>query len=222
MDDESFDEEINLESIMFKEKIPQEEKKPKEKPKNNEHVPEMPFKMERKMEKKSSKKHTEKPTDDDIKKKRQLILHLSMYLNQFEELKSFKKVNLEKKSIEELQDLLKEFHVIMDSKSDLKSETQALLGMLNAYEYIMVGYAGVQCNGLTVALAQDEDTLKQIKLLILKHSPIVTLEPEHRLIMKILVTTFQLHTINTFNQQLTQQGNNNGKIEIINEKFNDI
>lgn len=111
----------------------------------------------------------------------------------------------------------------MDSKSDLKTETQAILSMLQAYEYIMVEYAGVNCNGLTVALANDPDTLKQIKLLILKHSPLVTVEPEHRLAMKVIMTTMQLHTINSYNQQISQAvNNNNQKIETINEEFNDI
>lgn len=221
-DEDSFDEEINLDSIMYKEK-PVESKKPKDK-KEREHVPDLPEMPQFKSEKKS--KTHEKPNklnEDDIKKKRQLILHIQMYLNQFEtELKQFKKINLEKKSIEELQDLLKEINVVMDSKSDLKGETQAILGMLQAYEYIMVQYAGVDCNGLTVALSQDPDTIKQIKLLILKHSPLITVEPEARLAVKILMATMQLHTINTYNKQLLQPTENNEKINTLNKEYNDI
>lgn len=216
-EDESFDE-IDLTSIQYKEKEEKPEKPEKVKKAREIHVPESQPKFEHKQ-----KKQKDKPTDDDIKRKRQLILHLGMYINQFpEELKQFKKVNLEKKSIEELQDLLKEFHVIMDSKSDLKGEIQAAMGVLSAYEYVMVEYAGVQCQGLTVGLSQDKDTIKQLKLLILKHSPLITVEPEARLIMKVLMTTMQLHTINTYNQQITQTTNNNEKINTINQEFNDI
>lgn len=221
-DEDSFDEEINLDSIMYKEK-PVEPKKPKDK-KEREHVPDLPEMPQFKSEKKS--KTHEKPNklnEDDIKKKRQLILHMQMYLNQFpDELKQFKKINLEKKTIEELHSLLKEFNVVMDSKNDLKAEIQAVLLMLQAYEYIMVQYAGVDCNGLSVALSQDPDTIKQIKLLILKHSPLITVEPEARLAVKIFMATMQLNTINTYNKQLSQSTENNEKINTLNKEYNDI
>lgn len=212
-------EEIDLGPIMCKEK----QQEPKTKPTKKERAP-LIEESYKDVEKKLNKKiKNEKPTEEDVKRKRALILHLGMYLNQFpDELKSFKKVNLEKKTISELEDLIKEFHVVMDSKNDLKAETQAMLSMLQAYEYIMIEYAGVQCNGLTVGIAQDPDAIKNIKLIILKHSPLITVEPEARLLMKVLMTTMQLHTINTFNAQMKQQLNNNETITTINDEYKEI
>lgn len=85
----------------------QKRKKKVEKEKEREEI-----EIEKKI-KSSHKKMKVKPNEEDVKRKRALILHL----NQFpDELKACKKVHLEKKINWELEDLLKEFHVSMDCK----------------------------------------------------------------------------------------------------------
>lgn len=238
--EESFDEEdeVDLTSIMYKEKhIEPKQSKNKEKG-IMERFPQPEMDLEEfekrllgprkktkvnKPKEKVKEKVKENVKDEDIiKQKTMMKLHIGMWINQFpEELKSYKKVNLDKKSLEDLKDLVKEFTIVMDSKNDLTAETQAAIAALQAYEYLMVEYVGVNCTGITNYISNDLDSIKQIKLLILKHSPLVNVGAESKLIMKVLMATLQLHTINTMNQELKQPINNE-KIETINKEYNDI
>lgn len=103
--DESFEEEFNIDlsSIQYKPKNVEVEKERKcvKEPKEKVKMIEEPDRNFEKKLKKSN--HKEQMSEEDVKKRRQLILHLNMYLNQFPELKTFRKINLEKKSYEELQ-----------------------------------------------------------------------------------------------------------------------
>lgn len=174
--------------------------------------------------KKEKKKDTPpKANEDDIINKRRLILLLNFYLLEFpEKLKTFKKINLEKKTLDELKDLQKEFDFCIGNQSNVKGGTALVLSGIQALEYVSVNYTPLQCNGLAQAISNDPESIDTIKHICLKHlgSSMLNTEPEHRLVYKLLTTALSLHTINSFSQ--TMATHNDEIIEKVNIDFQDL
>lgn len=174
--------------------------------------------------KKEKKKDTpEKPSEEDIINKRRLILLLNFYLLEFpEKLKTFKKINLEKKTLDELKDLQKEFDFCIGNQSNVKGGTALVLSGIQALEYVSVNYTPLQCNGLAQAISNDPESIDTIKHICLKHlgSSMLNTEPEHRLVYKLLTTALSLHTINSFSENMATH--NDSIIEKVNIEFQDL
>jgi hypothetical protein len=174
--------------------------------------------------KKEKKKDTpEKPSEEDIINKRRLILLLNFYLLEFpEKLKTFKKINLEKKTLDELKDLQKEFDFCIGNQSNVKGGTALVLSGIQALEYVSVNYTPIQCNGLAQAISNDPESIDTIKHICLKHlgSSMLNTEPEHRLLYKLMTTALSLHTINSFST--TMATHNDEIIEKVNIEFQDL
>lgn len=222
MDEDQSIEEIDLTSIKYKEKEP-ETKKESSKEKTNDKPrdpPELLMKMEKSIKK--SKPQKEKPTDEEIKKRRTLILVLQMYVNEFPKLKKYKNTNFDKKTMDELMDMRKEFDATLSCRSNVNAGVQIAVSVIQTLEYVLCSFTPIQAQGLS-NIVNDPDVVEDIKILVLKHLPLISSEPEQRLLFKLITTTMQLHAINTYNESIKQVNNEKlEKVEIINDNFKDL
>lgn len=165
----------------------------------------------------------QKPSDDEVINKRRLILLFQFYLLEFpEKLKAFKKINLEKKTLDELKDLQKEMDFCIGNQSNVKHGSAMVLSGIQALEYVAINYTPLQCQGLSENIKNDPESIDTIKHLCLKHmgSSMMNTEPEHRLMFKIMTTALSLHTINSFSQNMVQH--NDDIINKVNDQFLDL
>lgn len=216
-DENSFEDDIDLSSIKYK-----EPETKKEKTKTDERVAPDLKEIEKKMKK--VKPIKEKPTDDDIKKRRSLILLMQMYINEFPKLKKYKNTNFEKKTLDELLDLRKEFDATLSCRSTVKAGVNIAITVIQTLEYVLCNFTPIQAQGLSNVI-NDPDVIEDIKILVLKHMPLISSEPEQRILFKLITTTMQLHAINTYNQEIIHVNNDSKKmenVEIINGEYNDI
>ncbi len=163
------------------------------------------------------------PSEDEVIAKRRLILLLQFYLLEFpDKLKTFKKINLEKKDLAELKDLQKEMDFCISNQSNVKQGSEMILSGIQGLEYICVNFTPLQCSGLSENIKNDAETIDTIKHLCLKHmgASMMNTEPEHRLMYKILTTALSLHTINSFSANMVQH--NDDIIQKVNDQFTDI
>ncbi len=231
------DNEIDLTNLMYKndDSKSKDIKKPE---KTEQGIPDLELRKIEKIIDKNTKKEKKKEIpqkttasalkdngqrDEDIINKRRLILLLQFYLNEFpDKLKTFKKINLEKKDIEELKDLQKEFDFVIGNQSNIKGGTEMVLSGIQALEYIAVSFTPLQCNGLSENIKNDPESIDTIKHLCLKHmgNSMFNTEPEHRLLYKLMTTALSLHTVNSFSQNMITH--NDSIIQKVNLEFIDI
>lgn len=165
---------------------------------------------------KPSRTKPEKLIDEEIINKRRQILMIQFYVNEFpDKLQQFKKMKLEKKSIDELNDLKKEIDFIISNKSNVRAGVQLITTGIQTLEFFMLNFTPINAKGLS-NICNDKETMDDIKHLALKHCQLISSEPESRLMYKILTTTLLLHNINT-NIDI-----NNPNIDKINQEFVDI
>lgn len=157
------------------------------------------------------KEKPQQPSEDDVINKRRLILLLNFYLLEFpDKLKAFKKINLEKKDVDELKDLQKEMDFCISNQSNVKQGSEMVLSGIHALEYMCVNFTPLQCSGLHEEIRKDPESIDTIKHLCLKHmgSSMLNTEPEHRLMYKVLTTALSLHTVNSISQNMYQHNEN--------------
>lgn len=161
-------------------------------------------------------------TEEETTDRRKMITMLTMYLLEFpEKLKVYKKINLEKKNVEELKNLYREMNITLSNKSNTKMGINVVCGGLQAFEFVAVNFTPLNCHGLTSAVCSDPETLDLIKQISLKHCGIFDVEPEQRLLGNILLTSARLHMINS--SQITQPVKINDEVlKDINKQYNDL
>lgn len=214
----SQEEEIDLSAIRYKEKEPtKKEPTKKEKHEKKERDTGIPVEFEKKIKKMKPQK--DKPTDDEIKKRRTLILILQMYVNEFSKLKKYKNTNFDKKSMDELNEMHKEFDATLSCRSTVNTGVTMAVKAIQTLEFVLCSYTPIQAQGLS-NIVNDPDVIEDIKLIVLKNMPLVSSEPEQRLLFKMITTTMQLHSINTYNSEIRQVGSE--KISEINGEYTDI
>lgn len=213
MSDEESIEDIDLSSIKHKADQPEPKK---DKVKKERDPPDL-IDFDKKIKKVKPPK--EKPNDDELKKRRHLILVLQMYVNEFPKLKKYKNTNFEKKTIDELMELRKEFDATLSCRSTVNAGVQMAVSVIQTMEYVLCNFTPIQASGLS-NIVNDPDVVEDIKILVLKHMPLISSEPEQRLLFKLITTTMQLHTINSYSQQI--QTVNSEKVVEINKEYHDI
>lgn len=212
----SEDDGINLNDLIYKPPV-----KEKKVIKNPQTIKE-PKKVESIIEKqlmKRSKNKKEIPTEEEVLNKRRMILLIQVYLLEFaDDLKSFKKINLEKKNYQELSDLHKEIVLSLSTGSNVQGGVQLMTAGIKTFEMILLNFTPVNCAGLS-NICTDKNVIKDMKLIILKNTSFIQTEPEQRLLYKIVTSTLFLHNFNSANGI---QQNNPEVIEKINSQFVDI
>lgn len=135
--------------------------------------------------------------------RRILLMKIKQYHNRFKDhLKDLKHKDLEKKTEEELEDILKEIQLVVSNKNSGNTLKIAFNSVMPLYELTMVNYAGIRCQGISHLTAQDPQIdmiLDEIQLEYFNN--ITYIKPEYRLIMSILKSTVALHSINTAKMQ---------------------
>ncbi len=208
------DDEIDLSDIEYKPKK-QTKKEKKVKP-----IDKPDKTMNKNLEKQIIKKpKKELPTDEEIINKRRLILMIEFYKNEFgDKLKSFKKINLEKKTHDELVDIRKEIDFTISQSSSVKAGVQLISTGIQTLEFFMTNFTPINAQGLS-NICNDPETIDTMKHITLKHSHMVSVEPEARLLYKVLTTSMMLHNINS---APINELKNNDIIKEINDDFVDI
>lgn len=139
----------------------------------------------------------EKISEDEIIHKRRLVLLLEMYFCEFpEETKTFKKINLEKKTIQELEELKKEIDFTLSNKTNIKYGVQGLSMAIQTLELLIVNFTPLNVTGLG-EICKQPDVIHDMKHIVLKHTNLVNTEPEARLFLKILTASMVLHNRNS-------------------------
>lgn len=185
--------EISLESIQYK---PPTKEKAKEK--TNKKPNEKPIIEKQVAIKKSKPMKAMKvaPTEEELIDKRRVILLLQFYLVEFpDELKSFKKVNMEKKTHAELLDIKTEMDFVLGNNSNIKKAVEMFRLGIQTIEVLALNFTPFNITGLS-SVCNDPETIKDIKLIALKHSKFIQTEPEARLAWKLVTTCLILNGIN--------------------------
>lgn len=172
--------------------------------------------------KKPTKKNQQKEvlSEDEAINKRRIILTIEFYINEFpEKLKGFKKINFEKKTIDELNELKKELDFIISNKSSVKQGTQMIIAGINTLEYISCNFTPINCKGLS-NICNDEDTINDMKHICLKRMSLINTEPEARLMYKILTHMVLLHNLNSSQAAIMEDAS--VRIRAINNNFVDL
>ncbi len=133
----------------------------------------------------------------------------------------FKKINLEKKSNDELIDIKKELDFTVGQGSNIASGVQMISASIKTLEYMMVEFSPINATGLS-RICDDPETIDTMKHICLKHSHLISSEPEARLMYKILMTTMMLHNVNGSIATSQEQLKTNESIIIINKEYIDI
>ncbi len=218
------EEEIDLKQIQYKpkKKEPKQVKKPVKK--DVEKVDKVKDKVMDKVLEKQLDKRCKKPmpTEEELIEKRRMILLIQFYLIEFPvKLKTFKKINLEKKSYDELVDIKKELDFTVGQGSNVAAGVQMLSGSIQALEIILVNFTPINATNLS-RICDDQETIDTMKHIILKHSTLINSEPEMRLLYKIVMTTLMLHNMNGSISTSQEQLKSNESIIIINKDYVDI
>ncbi len=174
-------------------------------------------KMKQAMDK-ENEKIDEKEKEKKVMDKQRLIAILQLYLIEFKDrLAQFKKTNLQKMSLVELQDLRKQFDGLISSKSSLKQTQQMILTSIKMFETAATLFTPIKCQGLSSAIQMDQDAIDDIKHISLKHMSLVAVEPEYRLMHKIIGNVMLLHNLNS-----SGMASGNDKLVKVNEKYSDL
>lgn len=229
MDEEGDEYDIDLSSIQYKPSENISKKDAKEMEKKAKIDAKYDAQLQKQIMKKPRAKKSSKLelSEEQSTDRRKMITMLTMYLLEFpEKLKVYKKINLEKKSVDELKNLYREMNITLSNKSNTKMAVDVTCGALQAFEFVAVNFTPLNCNGLTKAVVSDPETLDLIKQISLKHCGIFDVEPEQRLLGNILLTSVQLHMINTTMghvQRANEPVNiNKETLNNINNEFGDI
>lgn len=215
---------IDLKSIQY---IPQEEtvENENENIKDDENIGKI-IKNAQKLKteiKKENKIIDEKNNDDKQMDKQRLILILRFYVLEFKDrLSEYKKTKFEKMSVEQLQELRKQFDSIISSKSSLKQTQGLIINGIKTIETIATMFTPIQCQGLSNLMINDTDVLDDIKHISLKHMAMVQVEPEYRLLYKMFSNIMLLHNVNSIQGSIKEKSNNFNKLNQLNKKYNDL
>ena len=218
---------IDLTSIQYVPKYEQQDEGTEVNPPANEIKSMDKIVKERKAFKKEIKKENEKidekEKDKEIIDKQRLILILRFYVLEFKDkLAEFKKTKFEKKSLEELVELRKEFDAIISSKTSLKQTQNLIMSSIKMMETIACMFTPIQCQGLSNLMLNDPDVLDDIKHIALKRMSMINVEPEYRLMYKIFSNVMLLHNANSAGLRNDKASSKNSKINELNEKYTDL
>lgn len=196
MDDDSYDsldseDEIDLKSLQYN---PKKDAKPVGKSVVKPVV--KPVVEKQIVKKAKSKPMKEMLSEDDIIAKRKIILLLQFYMIEFPvELKSFKKINMDKKNNDELLEIKREMDFTLGNNSGIKSALTIFRTMITTIEMLALNFTPLNCRGLS-NICNDPDVIKDVKLIALKNSNLIQTEPEFRLIYKVVTSAIALHGLN--------------------------
>jgi len=140
----------------------------------------------------------DKDVDEEMfsQDRRRLILLIQFPINEFpERLRMFKKKDLEDLSKTELQSLLSEMQYTLGAKSNVRAAVGGMTMAIVMIEQLSV-FTPLKLQGLS-AITQNPDVIDDMKLIALKYTDLIHVEPEARLGMKILSAALGLHQINT-------------------------
>ena len=112
----------------------------------------------------------EKKDEDVIKKetsaidRQRLLLILQFYILEFpSQLKGFKGINYEKKTIEELQDIRSQMDSTISSKNSIKQTQLMITSSIRTIEFVATNLTPIKCNGLSDGMINDPEVMDTIK-----------------------------------------------------------
>ena len=210
-------EKIDLSSIQYTPPQDMEQVGPKEENMDVNQLVTKAKKMKRVMEKENNQ-IDEKEKEKEVMDKQRLISILQLYLLEFKDrLTQFRKTNFQKMSLVELQNLRKQFDGIISSRSSLKQTQSMIIMGIRLLETVATTFTPIQCQGLSGAIQMDPDAIDDIKHMSLKHMSLVAVEPEYRLMHKIVGNIMLLHNINSAGKAPI-----NEKLNEVNGKYSDL
>jgi len=116
----------------------------------------------------------------------------------------FKKKNLEDLSKTELQSLLSEMQYTLGTKSNVRAAVGGMTMAIVMIEQLSV-FTPLKLQGLSTIITQNQEVIDDMKLIALKYTDLIHVEPEARLGMKILSAALGLHQINTAKESQNKQ-----------------
>lgn len=221
------DDAIDLTAIQYRPSENLSKKDVKEREKQEKIQAKYDAQLEKQIKKKprAGKATPQELSEEEATTRRKMITLLSFYVLEFpEKLKMYKKINLEKKTIDELKNLHREMNITLSNKSNTKMGMNLVCGALQAMELLTVNLTPLNCTGLTQAVISDPETVDLIKQVSLKHCGLFELEPEQRLMGNILMTSVKLHMINSLPiGQISRPVQINEEVlKDINKQYNDL
>ena len=166
----------------------------------------------------------EEPSLDDLIYKNKLISKIQQYKNTFNEfLITISTINLEDKSIEELEKLLLSIKETISNRN-IKSNVDNLIKSIPmGIEYIGTNFTPLKLNGYSDMLMKDREFYYNCQEILLEYDLLsnIKTKPEYRLIYQLTLSAMLCHKINTMKEE-----NNINLNKTINEnvknKYNDI
>lgn len=120
-------------------------------------------------------------TPEQVKERRKLILHIQRYIKSFPKIcKEWENVELNKKTIEELQNLLEEIKLTVGNSNSQQLGIFAYQSGMNMVES-MGGMFNMELHGLTQTACQDPAIINCLKELSLEYMNLNYISPEKRL-----------------------------------------
>lgn len=218
LDDDISSEDIDLSNLIYKEKEIKVKEPKKEQPVKKE--PEFNYELPKPSKKNKKNEIVEK---DDAIEKIKLMTSIKSHIDTFpDKLKKFNKINLDKKNIEELTELLREMTFTITCKINLQNSTAIATTALNLFELMCVNYSPLKVEGLTVQMINNEAIMDDIKLLMLKRMDLSETTPELRLSFSMFSIMVALHAQNSMKEEQIKNITNNTELNRINQQFNDI
>lgn len=211
--------EIDLSAIQYVPPSHENTEQPQGEDKDVDKMIQKAKKMKKAMDK-ENKEVDDKTKQDEAKDKTWLILFLRgfIYAPEFKgKLNQFKKTKFEKMSLQQLQDMKKEFEAIISAEGSVRDMKNSILSTIQMLETVATIFTPIKCKGLYKSIESDEDAIADIKHICLKHMPKSATEPEYRLAKRLIFTLVQLHNENSLGLQPV-----NDKLLEVNQKYNDL
>lgn len=147
--------------------------------------------------------------------RRRMILIIQMYLNEIpHKLSKYKDVNLEKLSNKELEKLREEIeYVLVGAGQNVKVGVMATIRGIQIFEEVVTGATKGKVNirGLANSLC-DQDSIDDIKCILIKHMDKIQMEPEYRLGMRIIANAGVIYGNNALGASAHSQANSQPSI----------
>lgn len=138
--------------------------------------------------------------------RRRMILFIQMYLNEIpHKLTKYKNINLEKLSNKELEKLREEIEYVVGAGQNVKFGVMATIRGIQMFEEVVTGATKNRVNirGLANSLC-DQDSIDDIKCILIKHMDKIQMEPEYRLGLRIIANAGVIYTNNALGVSVAQ------------------
>jgi len=154
---------------------------------------------------------------ESVEEHQKMVIQLSIYnLHYRVKLGAAYRSDLQTMSMEELEELLARYNLILGAESNLSGLTELFKHSLATFEFLCCNFTPIRAQGLS-QLNEDVDFMDDVRLVILQNSDFVQTTPEARIALKILSTTANLHKRNSM---MSPQAN--AEVSKVNDQFQDL